>query len=194
MTQGETLLELCRSMRKLNEEIAALMKTADNILSRREFHPEGSNAVIGDSSKSLDLPEKWTPMKMYRRYQNKRNRDEVIVLNIGLDSRSKPDVFDEPLVLCGRFLYEKGQAVEGCAEWDSWDMWKYRAIEGMKVGEVYTKKDLQQSADNFKRFIDESEWGKEVVATMKEIKFIAVSLADIADSKALDRQVFQQIL
>jgi hypothetical protein len=195
-TTGKAMLEMCRSMRKLNSEISALMKTADNILSKRDYHPnpQDGSAVIGESSKSLDLPEKWTPMKLYRRYQRKSNLDDVIILNVVLDSLSDSEVLDEPLILGGRFIYEKGQAKECWGEWDSWDMWEYRSQTAMKTKQMYTKNELQENLGDFERFRSAAGWGIDEVKAMRDIKFIAAPLAEMVDSKALDREVFQPIL
>jgi hypothetical protein len=191
MSQGKDILTLVQNIQKLNAEIAALIKTCDKMFSHGKFPPDESEskAVVRDSSASLDLPQRWTPTRMCRIYKNAGDKDDVIVLNIVLDSHNHPEAFDEPLVLCARFGYQKGQANQCSGWWDARDLWVYKAAT--ETNRVYTKKELNLDPD---KFLAPSEWQKREVDAMRDIRFLAVPLATLVDQKVLDEKVIRRML
>lgn len=189
MTQGETMLSLVRNMQKLNGEIAALLKTFERLLSESGFRNDRGSTVTKDCSTSIDSPQYWAPPWMFRVLQNKRDRDDVIVLNIALDNPDEPDTIQEPLVLCARFRYQKGQAKKSAGEWDAWDLWFCKPPK--ELGRVYDIGDLKLQSEEF---LPQSGWDKDAVQAMQDIRFLAVPLTSITDSKTLEKEVIRRIL
>ncbi|MGO9246750.1 MAG: hypothetical protein ACLPT4_13670 [Verrucomicrobiia bacterium] len=189
MNEGKDILNLVRNMQKLNAEIAALIKTYEKLLVARGFQSDGGNSITNDLSTSLQEPQRWTPLWMYRILKNKADGDDVLILNIVLDSPDAPDEVQEPLVLCARFFYRKGQASNWVGEWDPWDLWFGKAAD--KTGELYGKSDLKLESEKFCTYAD---WSKECIQTMKDIRFLAVPLARLVDRKALEEQIILRIL
>jgi hypothetical protein len=176
-------------MQKLNAEIAALLRTIESQLLKEGFSHEGGSAVIKDRSDSLESPQLWTPLWMYRTFQHKKNKDDVIIVNVVLDNTDDAENFQEPVLLCGRFRYKKGKAKKYIADWYPWDLWFCRPMK--KLDYVYSRKELKIES---KEFLMEADWSEEAVRAMLEIRFLAVPLAALADSKSLQNSVVQRIV
>jgi hypothetical protein len=189
MKQGGSILNLVRNMQKLNAEIAALIKMFERLLAARGFQCEGGSSVTKDLSTALQRPQLWTPLWMYRILRNTADGDDVIVLNIVLDSPDAPDEIQEPLVLCGRFFYRKGQAGDRVKEWDPLDLWLSKAAD--TTCQLYTKAMLKLDSN---KLFDFFQWSNEDIQAMKDIRFLAVPLAQLVDCKALERDLIQPIL
>lgn len=189
MNPGENILALVRSMQRLNGEVAALLKTFDKLAGDRGYRNDGGNQITKDVSQSLDSPEYWMPPWMYRILQHKQNKDDVLILNVSLDNPDEPESVTEPLVLCARFQYKKGAAKAHVSEWDPWDLWFCGPDK--KLNQRYTIGELGLDSKKFLEDAD-SDWG-ETVKAMQEVKFIAVPLAAVADSKVLERDVLAKV-
>ena len=67
---GQNVLGMVRQMQKLYGEIGAFMKHFEMVIAKKSLKPiSNSTSVIKDISQSLNLPEQWGPMWMYRLYQ-----------------------------------------------------------------------------------------------------------------------------
>ena len=187
MKQGEAILNLVRNMQKLNSEVAALLRTYERSLADHGFRNERGSAVTKDCSYSIGSPELWTPPWMYRVLNNRKDKDDVIVLNIILDEPDQPESVKEPLLLCARFKYQKCRAKDSVGEWDPCDLWF--CGDPKEFNRVYSMQDLRIDS---KEFLSESEWVE--IDAIEDICFIAVPLANMTDSRILHDQVIRRIL
>ncbi len=189
MNQGENILTLVRGTQRLNAEIASLLKTFEKLAGDRDYRNEKGGPVTNGCSLSVDSPEYWAPPFMFRVLQNKKNKDDILALNVVLDSPEDPDQVNEPLLLLVRFQYRKDEAKAHVGEWGPWDLWFSRPKK--ELNRVYTRKDLKLDSAEFQ---EDSEWDDKSFNAMQEVTFLAVPLAAMTDSKTLEREVIKRVL
>ena len=191
MTSGEKILTLVRSTQRLHAEIAALLKTFEKLSIDRGFLNRKNKSVSNGCSDSIDSPEVWMTPWMFRHLQNKNDPDDILILNVILapdDEVAGRRDFKEPLVLCGRFRYNKGKAKGYEKDWDPHDLWFYGPEK--KMDRPYSVQELELES---KEFQSEAGW-EGVWKALKDVRFLAMPLASMVDSKTLERSVIQRIL
>jgi hypothetical protein len=173
-------------MQTLNTEIAALIRAFERSMDDFGYRSIGGSAATEHCSTSLSNPERWMPPWFYRMFENAKAKDDVIILNVILDEPDEPDKIEEPLVLCARFLYTKGGAQDSAGAWDTEDLWLYGKQKNLN--RVYDLNSLGIDS----AFLKEADW--EAIDNIEDIRFIAVPLVEMSDTKTLHDRVIQPLL
>lgn len=190
--QGQNMLSIVRATQRLNSEIAALIKTFEKLAGDRGYRNGRSSSITKDCSASLDSPQLWAPPYLYRLLQHKDNKDDILTLNVILDEPDNPKLGErlaEPVVLLARFTYKKGGGKDWAGEWDPEDLFFFGPSKAFNT--VYRKKSLQLDS---KDFLDAAEWELGTAKALLDVAFLAIPLAEIADSKTLDEQLLRKVL
>lgn len=192
MKPGENILTLVRATQRLHTEIAALLKTFEKLAGERGYVNRKDKSVSNGCSSSIDTPEEWMTPWMFRHLQKKNNIDDVVIFNVVLapstDVPPNRD-FSEPLVMCARFRYVKGKAKDHADDWDPWTLWFFGPDK--ELNRVYSRNDLNLGAKDFQ---EESGWDDAKYKAMQEVKFLAIPLAAMSDSKVLENDVIKRVL
>ncbi len=83
-----------RQVKKIYQKISVLIETADGLMSKSKWGPNGS-AVVYESSATYYLPDRWLPSVLTREYRNKDSINTVLLMAILLDH----DDIEEPLII-----------------------------------------------------------------------------------------------
>ncbi|MDX2152093.1 MAG: hypothetical protein SFV54_15250 [Bryobacteraceae bacterium] len=191
MKPGENLMTLVRATQRLHSEVAALLKTFEKLAGERGYVNAKDRSASNACSTSIDTPDEWVTPWMYRFLHRKADPDDVVILNVVLNTGSDWAHYslDEPLAICARFRYSKGKAKANADYWDAGDICFFGAAK--KLGTLYDRKSLDLDS---KEFLTASKWQKSAVEAMQGVSFIAVPLAGLTDSKALERDILKLVL
>jgi hypothetical protein len=112
---GKKILEFVKEIRRFSEEIALLLKTADDLMKRSGWVTIKGNTAYASSSQSLDIPKRWYPYDLFRFYKNQHYTEILICISIILDEDlEEPPAtpINEPLITANYFQYKKGEKIE----------------------------------------------------------------------------------
>ena len=185
---GQNVLGMVRQMQKLYGEIGAFMKHFEMVIAKKSLKPiSNSTSVIKDISQSLNLPEQWGPMWMYRLYQG-NIKHELVSLNIALDCPDYQDRITEPLAL---FSIVSGKKADMKHEWYPWDIYfSFRPLQKQN-NRVYSLKDFDlKNIDG----INELVWEKGDLEAIEELRFISVPLMEIEGEQDILNKIVNPIL
>ncbi len=184
---GKNVMKTIQQMVQLCIEIGNFLKSFERLAVKKKYKPTASNkGVIKDTSTSYNEAQDWLPGWMYRIYQNDKNENEIMTLNIALHNPDDADRIDEPLVLVSKILFlDKSRH----GEWDPWELYFHGGIWEKEKNKVYTQKEVILKKQ--KEIVD--NWKKEDLDSFKQFSFIAVPLLEIEDEKAIERKILKPL-
>ncbi|PKN01263.1 MAG: hypothetical protein CVU77_06160 [Elusimicrobia bacterium HGW-Elusimicrobia-1] len=183
LDKSKNVFDMVRQMQDLYKEIGGFMRYFEKIVGENDYEPiTNSSTVIKEISQSLNDSESWLPIWMYRTYQNKKNKNELMSINIALDYPLYRDRIIEPLVLISKI---EGKKIDREFAWYPWDIYfhfrtREKQVEKQK-DKVYLLKDLD--LDN--KDTEEEGVIKGNFEAIEKLKFIAVPLMEIENEKAI---------
>lgn len=99
--EGQNILKLVKQARKLCEQVAMLLRTADEQMSKSDWNPE-SNSALSDLSYSILNPTAWIPIIAFRFYRHEDYPNRLAYVSALLDDHwYREYTIAEPLVTAG---------------------------------------------------------------------------------------------
>lgn len=112
MSQDETNIILSlRQLRRLYQQLAALLSGADRYMGNHGWGPQGLNYVFANLSYTLSAPQKWMLQDLFRFYRSVDVKHILSFVSVILDDVDNPTNLTEPLVTAGWFDYGVGNDV-----------------------------------------------------------------------------------
>jgi hypothetical protein len=119
-TDGENILHLVKQMRRLCEEMSLLLRAADENMLAEGWGTETKYA-LSQISYSIEKPNYWVPIMLYRYYKNENCPNRLAYICILLDDHwDRKYTLKEPLLTAGFFDYGSSQVG------NNWDFWYFR--------------------------------------------------------------------
>ena len=104
---GQNILKLVKQMRKLCQQVAMLLRTSDEQMSKADWNTE-SNYALSDLSYSILNPTAWIPIVVHRFYRHKDYPNRLAYVSALLDDHwDGAYTIAEPVVTAG--VLDSGQ-------------------------------------------------------------------------------------
>ncbi|MFA5771963.1 MAG: hypothetical protein WC974_04450 [Thermoplasmata archaeon] len=177
---GKNILEMMRQLRKLDQQLSLLLKSADEQMNRAGWEAF-NNTVMSDSSGSLENPLKWSPDCLFRFYLNGEYPHVLFFVSVILDDDVQKEYkITEPLITAGCFDAGRGKNVK-ILDW----RWRYakcyaRLENSVHDGEVYASK------SNWQKDWDDSKY--------KLYKCFGYPLVSISTAEDIETKIVQPLL
>jgi hypothetical protein len=102
---GQNILKLVKQMRKLCEQVAMLLRTVDEQMSKAGWNTE-SNYALSELSYSILNPTQWIPINAFQFYRHKDYSNRLAYVSALLDDHwDREYTTAEPLVTAGFLDY-----------------------------------------------------------------------------------------
>lgn len=106
---GENILKLVKQMRRLCEQVAMLLRTADEQMSKADWNIE-SSTTLSEMSYTILNPTQWIPINAFRFYRHKDYPNRLAYVSVLLDDHGdRAYTIKEPLVTAGFLDYGQGK-------------------------------------------------------------------------------------
>lgn len=107
--EGKKILELFQQTRKVCQQFALLLSTAEAQMEKKDWEGERTNA-ISDMSKSVLYPSYWIPIAAFRLFNKTKCPNRLGFISILIDDHwDAKYVLKEPIITAGFFDYGKGK-------------------------------------------------------------------------------------
>jgi len=182
---GENMLKLVKQMKQLCEQVSLLLRTADEQMRKADWKEEG-NVAISDSSASIDNPERWIPIAVFRFYRNGKHPNHLAYVSILLDDHWEGEyTIKEPLVTAGFFDY--GQEKVGNV-WSNWQYW-FARYYGYLSAEYPNLMPDGQPFHFDPRTAQTGDWGEFKSAEVFALPLTSITNADDVASKITSKLI-----
>jgi hypothetical protein len=175
------IIAAVKQFRELYKQIALLLQTADEHMVSRGWEERGSQCVSG--SNALKNPREWVPTLIFRMYNGRGNRKNVVAF-VSVILSDIPYEADgpvkEPLVSSGWFEYEVGRKAEKGVDGYGWTSCHLEIPNRRDDGRVITTSD--------KRWLEPERW------SVVRFSSLAVPLVKIQNSDDLLQRVMKPVL
>jgi len=107
---GELILKLFNQVRQVCEQVALLLQTADDLMSKSNWKSE-TNTALHNLSWSILNPAQWIPTVVFRFYKHKDYPKRLAFVSVLLDNDwEKYYTIKEPYVTAGFFDFGEAEA------------------------------------------------------------------------------------
>ena len=177
---GENVLKLVRQMRRLCEQVAMLLRTADEQMAKADWSTE-SNYALSELSYSILNPTQWIPINAFRFYRHKDYPNRLAYVSALLDDHwDRGYTIKEPLMTAGFLDY--GQAK--ISDDENW----YARYYG------HLSKDHDLRADGQPFSFDKTMLPPDLQGKYESGKVFAVPLVSITNSDDVKSQITSKLL
>lgn len=167
-----------RQMRRIFEQIGALLFTADGLMGKQGWDTTG-NTAVAYSSASIHLPEQWMPREVFRFYKKDDSPDTLLFICVLLETRSEYEFeLKQSLITAGCFRYGRGEAADKLEY--RWARFHGFMPERTDEGAVHCVNSATQ-------------WPGEAYP-FEQVCTFGLPLASISDSRDLDNNVIKKLL
>ena len=142
-SDGKNITDLMFEIRKLCEQVAMLLGSADQIVKKEKWISANGSTVTGGNSASINRPRAWFPEYFCRFYENENLPSFLYFISVILDNRENSGhyaaknvgQFSEPIITSGYYDYGENKV----GKWDHWRCrWHVYSDDPDYKGEIFT--------------------------------------------------------
>jgi len=175
---GEDLLAAIRQTRKLYNEIALLLATADTLMEEAGWDTYGNTAVRWGSTR-LQASDSWLPQDAFRFYKHSTQTHLLAFVSVILDDIDQLDLVQEPLVCAG--WYDCGHGEEIGDQWEYFYCRQHLCVPGRRDDGSLISIDPRQAYPDQKH-------------RAQKVTTFALPLVGIASAEDLHTQIIEPLV